>query len=71
MSERPDNVTELAPYCECVGSRVREHWQHAPDCPRWAPPARGPGSTPAARVAALAAIRAQIAEARRRRQEQR
>jgi hypothetical protein len=56
-------------YCDCVGTLIRRRWQHATDCPHWAPPPRGPGSTTAARQAAMAEIRAAIAAARARHQE--
>jgi hypothetical protein len=55
-------------FCECVGTMVRYGWQHAADCLHWSPRLRGPGSTTGAREAAMAQIRATLAETRRRHQ---
>lgn len=37
-------------WCECVGAPIRHRWHHATNCPRWAPPPAGPGSTPQGRA---------------------
>jgi hypothetical protein len=77
--EPPDDLDEdaYAPYplpsalwCDCrPGAELYYGWQHAPDCGRWEPPRRGPGSTDEARAAAMAHIRAVLADTKRRHQE--
>jgi hypothetical protein len=58
-------------FCECrPGQQLQHRWQHAPECLRWAPPMRGSGSTPQHRAAVMANVRAQIAEAKRRHQDE-
>ncbi|MFL5913915.1 MAG: hypothetical protein ACJ768_25545 [Gaiellaceae bacterium] len=75
--EPPDEPAEIvyvppppAWYCACrPDAEVREGWQHAPECLRWSPPLVGHGSRAEHRAAAMAHIRAVIADARRRHQE--
>lgn len=68
MTEPIDTGDERI-YCDCVGTLITHGWQHARDCLHWSPPRRGPGSTTQARQAAMAEIRAAIAQARARHQE--
>jgi hypothetical protein len=58
-----------ATWCDCVGTEVARPDFHATNCPRYAPPPRGPGSTPEGRARALRLIREALADARRRHQE--
>jgi hypothetical protein len=60
-------VTEDCPACQADADFPRSPWQHAPDCPRWQPPMRGPGSTEAARKRALADIERAIARSKEQR----
>jgi hypothetical protein len=63
----PEPREEAQPdhFCDCrPGAELRQPWQHADTCHRWAPPLTGPGSTPAGRAAALAQIRATLAARR-------
>jgi hypothetical protein len=63
-------MTEPEPtWCACVDTTVTRPDHHATGCPRYAPPPRGPGSTPEGRAHALRLIREALADARRRHQE--
>jgi hypothetical protein len=54
-------------FCDChPGRELRHPHQHHPDCPRYAPPPRGPGSDARHRAAVLAEIRQRLADAKRR-----
>lgn len=61
----PDDDRDDQPgqHCDCPTGR------HAPECLRWTPPLAGPGSSEGHRAAALAHIRAVLADAHRRHQE--
>jgi hypothetical protein len=55
-------VTDPCP--DCPHRDTTPSPRHAPDCPRWQPPPRGPGSTDEARERAMEAIRRAINRAK-------
>jgi hypothetical protein len=67
----PQREAQPDDFCECrPGVEMRQRWQHAAECLRWSPPLAGPGSSDEHRAQALAHIRAQLAESKRRHQEE-